>query len=147
MLKALKQEVCQANRELVSQGLVTLTWGNVSGIDRARGLVVIKPSGVPYDELDPSHMVVVDLDGEVVARRLAALQRHADARPAVSRLRNDWRHHAHAQSLRHDVRPGTPRDPLLGNHACRSFSRLRAGQSRPVAPKRSRPTTNATRAG
>jgi L-ribulose-5-phosphate 4-epimerase len=66
MLKALKQEVCRANRELVPQGLVTLTWGNVSGIDRRQGLVVIKPSGVPYDELDPSHMVVVDLDGEVV---------------------------------------------------------------------------------
>ena len=66
MLKALKQEVCRANRELVPQGLVTLTWGNVSGIDRGQGLVVIKPSGVPYDELDPSHMVVVDLDGEVV---------------------------------------------------------------------------------
>ena len=45
---------------------MTLTWGNVSGIDREQGLVVIKPSGVPYDELDPSHMVVVDLDGEVV---------------------------------------------------------------------------------
>ena len=53
MLKALKQEVCRANRELVTQGLVTLTWGNVSGIDRGQGLVVIKPSGVPYDELDP----------------------------------------------------------------------------------------------
>jgi L-ribulose-5-phosphate 4-epimerase len=66
MLKALKQEVCRANRELVPQGLVTLTWGNISGIDRQQGLVVIKPSGVPYDELDPSHMVVVDLDGEVV---------------------------------------------------------------------------------
>ncbi len=66
MLKALKQEVCRANRELVTQGLVTLTWGNVSGIDRKQGLVVIKPSGVPYDELDPSHMVVVDLNGEVV---------------------------------------------------------------------------------
>ncbi len=66
MLKALKKEVCLANRELVSQGLVTLTWGNVSGIDREQGLVVIKPSGVPYEELGPSHMVVVNLDGEVV---------------------------------------------------------------------------------
>lgn len=66
MLKTLKREVCRANRELMTQGLVTLTWGNVSGIDRSQGLVVIKPSGVPYDELDPSHMVVVDLNGEVV---------------------------------------------------------------------------------
>ena len=47
MLKTLKREVCRANRELMTQGLVTLTWGNVSGIDRSQGLVVIKPSGVP----------------------------------------------------------------------------------------------------
>jgi len=66
MLKQLKQRVCEANRELVTTGLVTLTWGNVSGIDRDRGLVVIKPSGVPYAELQPRQMVVVDLSGNVV---------------------------------------------------------------------------------
>jgi L-ribulose-5-phosphate 4-epimerase len=66
MLKALKQRVCKANCELVSTGLVTLTWGNVSGIDRECGLVVIKPSGVPYCDLKPQQMVVVDLDGKVV---------------------------------------------------------------------------------
>jgi len=67
MLDALKRGVCQANRDLVRYGLVTLTWGNVSGIDREQGLVVIKPSGVPYDQLEPKHMVVVDLDGKRVA--------------------------------------------------------------------------------
>jgi L-ribulose-5-phosphate 4-epimerase len=66
MLKALKQQVCEANCQLVSAGLVTLTWGNVSGIDRAEGLVAIKPSGVPYAELKPKHIVVVDLEGRLV---------------------------------------------------------------------------------
>jgi L-ribulose-5-phosphate 4-epimerase len=65
MLEQLKAEVCKANLDLVAHGLVTLTWGNVSGIDRARGLVAIKPSGVPYDEMTPEHMVLVDLDGRV----------------------------------------------------------------------------------
>lgn len=66
MLDALKEAVCEANRELARYGLATLTWGNVSGLDRAAGLVVIKPSGVPYDRIEPAHMVVVDLDGKVV---------------------------------------------------------------------------------
>lgn len=66
MLEALKEIVCEANLELVRQGLVTLTWGNVSGIDRARGLMVIKPSGVPYDRLTQESMVVTDLEGRVV---------------------------------------------------------------------------------
>ncbi len=66
MLKALKKQVCAANRDLVASGLVTLTWGNVSGIDRGQGLLVIKPSGVPYADLEPDCMVVVDLEGRVV---------------------------------------------------------------------------------
>ena len=66
MLEKLKEEVLQANLDLVRQGLVIYTWGNVSGIDRERGLVVIKPSGVSYDVMQASDMVVVDLDGNVV---------------------------------------------------------------------------------
>jgi L-ribulose-5-phosphate 4-epimerase len=66
MLEQLKADVCRANLDLVAHGLVTLTWGNVSGIDRERGLVAIKPSGVPYDVMKPEHMVLVDLDGHVV---------------------------------------------------------------------------------
>jgi L-ribulose-5-phosphate 4-epimerase len=62
MLDALKKAVCQANLELVREGLVIQTWGNASGIDRDRGLVVIKPSGVPYSGMQPTHMVVVALD-------------------------------------------------------------------------------------
>ena len=69
MLEVLKQEVYEANLELPKHGLVVYTWGNVSGIDREKGLVVIKPSGVEYDELKPSDMVVVDLEGNVVEGR------------------------------------------------------------------------------
>ena len=71
MLKELKTEVCQANLDLVAEGLVIQTWGNVSGIDRAKGLVVIKPSGVPYDGMKPEHQVVVSLEtGQVVEGQL-----------------------------------------------------------------------------
>ena len=66
MLEELKKKVCQANLDLVKHGLVIFTWGNVSAIDRSSGLVVIKPSGVSYDNMKPGDMVVVDLDGKVV---------------------------------------------------------------------------------
>ena len=61
MLEELKKQVCEANRQLVAAGLVIQTWGNVSGVDRASGNVVIKPSGVSYDGMRPEHMVVVSL--------------------------------------------------------------------------------------
>ena len=66
MLEALKKLVCEANLLLPEYGLVTFTWGNVSGIDRESGLAVIKPSGVPYEGMTAEDMVVVDLDGNVV---------------------------------------------------------------------------------
>ena len=66
MLEELKEKVYKANLELVEHGLVIFTWGNVSAIDRNKGLVVIKPSGVSYDAMKPSDMVVVDLEGNVV---------------------------------------------------------------------------------
>ena len=66
MLEALKKKVYDANMELPKRGLITYTWGNVSGIDREKGLFVIKPSGVDYDELKPEDMVVMNLDGEKV---------------------------------------------------------------------------------
>ena len=66
MLKKLKNKVCKANLELVKYGLVVFTWGNVSAIDREKGLVVIKPSGLSYDKMKPEDMVVVDLDGNIV---------------------------------------------------------------------------------
>jgi len=62
MLETLRKQVYAANMELPARGLVTYTWGNVSGIDRATGLVVIKPSGVPYEELTPANLVIVNLE-------------------------------------------------------------------------------------
>ncbi len=70
MLESLKQEVFKANLELVSHGLVIFTWGNVSTIDRNLGLVVIKPSGVSYEDMKAEQMVVVDLGGNVVEGNL-----------------------------------------------------------------------------
>ena len=70
MLDELKEKVCAANIELVRHGLVVLTWGNASAIDREQGLVVIKPSGVSYDNMAPGDMAVVDLDGTVVEGEL-----------------------------------------------------------------------------
>ena len=66
MLEALKQAVYEANMELPRRGLVTYTWGNVSGIDRETGYVVIKPSGVDYENLTPDKLVVLDLEGNIV---------------------------------------------------------------------------------
>lgn len=66
MLEKLKQEVLDANLELPKQGLVVYTWGNVSGIDREQGLIVIKPSGVSYDNMTAADMVVIDLNGNIV---------------------------------------------------------------------------------
>ena len=71
MLEKLKAEVCQANLDLVAEGLVIQTWGNASAVDRASGVMVIKPSGVPYAEMKPEHMVCVSLaDGKVVEGKL-----------------------------------------------------------------------------
>ena len=70
MLEELKRKVYEANMELPRRGLVTYTWGNVSGIDRESGLFVIKPSGVEYEELRPEDMVVMDLEGKRVEGEL-----------------------------------------------------------------------------
>ncbi len=70
MLMELKKEVLEANLALVQHGLVIFTWGNVSGIDRKEGLIVIKPSGVSYDNMTVNDMVVVDLEGNIVEGKL-----------------------------------------------------------------------------
>ena len=70
MLEQLKEQVWKANLLLPKYGLVTFTWGNVSGIDREKGLFVIKPSGVPYDKMKPEDMVVIDMEGNKVEGRL-----------------------------------------------------------------------------
>ena len=69
-LKTLREEVLEANLELVRRGLVLFTFGNASGISREKGLVVIKPSGVPFEKLRPENLVVTDLDGKVIEGKL-----------------------------------------------------------------------------
>ena len=69
-LKSLREEVYEANIEIVRQGLVIYTWGNASGLDRSRGIFAIKPSGVPYKRMKPSDLVLVDLDGKIVEGKL-----------------------------------------------------------------------------
>ncbi|SNT36084.1 L-ribulose 5-phosphate 4-epimerase [Granulicella rosea] len=70
LLEQLRKDVLEANLELVKRGLVLYTFGNASGVDREQGLVVIKPSGVDYDDLRPEHMVVTDLHGKIVEGNL-----------------------------------------------------------------------------
>jgi L-ribulose-5-phosphate 4-epimerase len=70
MYEKLRQSVCQANLLLPKYNLVTFTWGNVSGIDRGEGIIIIKPSGVAYEQLTPEKMVVLDLDGETIEGEL-----------------------------------------------------------------------------
>jgi L-ribulose-5-phosphate 4-epimerase len=69
-LKQLREEVLEANLELVRRGLVLYTFGNASGIDREKALVVIKPSGVPYNKMKPEHLVVSNLNGEILEGKL-----------------------------------------------------------------------------
>lgn len=71
MYEALKESVCRANKELLAQKLIIYSWGNVSGIDRAAGLVAIKPSGVSYEMLSPEQIVIVDMEGDVVEGKLS----------------------------------------------------------------------------
>ena len=66
VINAMRKRVCDANQSLPKHGLVKFTWGNVSEVNRELGVIVIKPSGVDYDELTPENMVVTDLDGKVL---------------------------------------------------------------------------------
>ena len=108
---------------------MTLTWGNVSGISEDRRHVVIKPSGVPYDEMRPEHMVVVDLEGNVVEGKLRPSSDTPTHVLLYQHFASDRRHHAHAQPVRDDVRPGPRRNSLLRHDARRPFLRTRAGDA------------------
>ena len=70
LLEKLREEVLEANLELLRHGLVLYTFGNASGIDREQELIVIKPSGVAYDEMKPEHMVITDLEGKIIEGKL-----------------------------------------------------------------------------
>ena len=111
----LRAEVLEANLELVRHGLVVHTFGNASAIDRDTGLVVIKPSGVPYDELTPRRLVVTDLDGPRRRGAVPAVVRPADAPGALPGVPADRRRRAHALAVRHGLGAGrAARVPCLG---------------------------------
>ena len=106
MLKHLKKKVYEANMQLPQYGLVTFTWGNVSGIDRDRGLFVIKPSGVDYDKLKPEDMVVMDLKGNKVEGGSESFLRYQNPSGAVQPFSPDWRNCTHSQSVGHILGSG-----------------------------------------
>ena len=118
MLKDLKEQVLAANLMLPEHDLVTFTWGNVSAIDRSSGLVVIKPSGVPYEEMTAEDMVVVDLDGRVVEGRLKP-----SSDTPTQGLRLDRRHSAYTFTLGNYFRPGRNGHPCDGYDARGLFLR------------------------
>lgn len=91
-LKTLRHQVWQANMDLQRHNLVTFTWGNVSGIDRESGLVVIKPSGVEYSQLSAKNMVVVDLQGQIVEGDLKPSSDTATHLELYRHFPGDWRH-------------------------------------------------------
>ena len=95
MLEELKKEVYEANMLLPHYGLVTFTWGNVSGIDREKGLFVIKPSGVDYEKLTPEDMVVVDLNGNKIEGDLNPSSDTATHVVLYSRKSEAWYIHTH----------------------------------------------------
>ena len=88
MLEELKKKVYEANMELPRRGLITYTWGNVSGIDRDTGYFVIKPSGVDYDKLRPEDMVVMDLEGNRIEGPIIG---HANAFGIVQKISGNRR--------------------------------------------------------
>lgn len=113
MLEELKQQVYEANMELPRRSLVTYTWGNVSGIDREKGLFVIKPSGVEYDELTPDMLVVMDLNGNQVEGDLnpsSDTKTHLELYKAFPR----WRCGAYPQHPRPWHGPGRRDIPAFG---------------------------------
>ena len=123
MLEALKEKVFRANLDLVKHGLVIFTWGNVSAIDRESGLVVIKPSGVSYDEMQADDMVVVDLEGKVVEGKLKPSSDTATHLVLYSNFPEiGGVVHTHSTYATAWAQSGLD-IPNIGTHACRLFLR------------------------
>ena len=118
LLQSLREQVLEANLELVKRGLVLYTFGNASGIDREQGLVVIKPSGVNYEDLRPEHMVITDLDGvrvEGTLRPSSDLDTHTllyRAFPTIGAVV-----HTHSEYATSFAQAGLPIPPLGTTHA------------------------------
>ena len=118
MLEKLKEEVYKANMDLPKYGLVTFTWGNVSGIDREKGLFVIKPSGVEYEKLTPEDMVVVDLEGNKVEGKYNPSSDTPDSCSSVQCFPEDRWNRTYAFLLGYQLGTGRPRNSMLWNHSC-----------------------------
>lgn len=119
MLEELKKAVYEANMDLPRYGLVTFTWGNVSGIDRESGLFVIKPSGVEYDQLTPDDMVVMDLDGNKIEgsyRPSSDTATHLELYRAFPKIGGN---RTYPFLLCDQLGPGRTWDSMLWNDACR----------------------------
>lgn len=123
MLEELKKQVYEANMELPRRGLITYTWGNVSGIDRESGYFVIKPSGVDYEALSPDDMVVMDLEGNKIEGRYKPSSDTATHIELYKKIRRDrWnRTYPFPGSCR--MGAGRKRYPSLWNHTCRLLFR------------------------
>ncbi len=125
-IPALREEVLEANLEIVRRGLVLYTFGNASGFDPAEGLVAIKPSGVPFEKLRPEDMAVTDLDGRIVEARCGPHRTSTRISKSTAFPRRA-RRGAHALDLRHGLRAGAAGDSLPRHDARRLFPRARAG--------------------
>lgn len=130
MLKELKRKVYEANMEVQKQNLIKYTWGNVSGIDRSKGLFVIKPSGVAYEDLTPDMMVVCDLDGNVVEGNLnpssdtqthAVLYKHFDEIGGIVHTHSPWATVWAQAGLDVPVYGTTHADTFYGDIPCARF--------------------------
>jgi hypothetical protein len=122
MLEALKQQVLEANLALPKHNLVTLTWGNVSAVDRERGVLIIKPSGVDYSVMTAEDMVVVSLETEVVEGKKKPSS-DTPASPALSGVPDHWRHCAYPFAPRHHLGAVWPGDSGNRNNSRRLFLR------------------------
>ena len=120
MLDELKQQVYEANMELPAKGLVTYTWGNVSGIDRERGLFVIKPSGVDYEKLTPDMLVVMDLNGEKVEGDLNPSSDTPTHIELYKAFPSRW-NRSYTFSLGDFMGTGRKKHSMLWNNTCRLF--------------------------
>lgn len=123
MLEELKKEVYEANMLLPKYGLVTFTWGNVSGIDRESGLVVIKPSGVDYDKMTADDMVVVDLEGNRVEGNLNPSSDTATHLELYQSVPGYGWYRPYTFPMGNQLGTGRKRNPLLRNHTCRLYVR------------------------
>ena len=135
-LDDLREQVCAANQALVTAGLVTLSFGNASGLDRATGTMIIKPSGVPYDTLRPDDLVAVDLDSGDRGGSIPAFFGHPDASRPLPALRGDRRRRPHPLVVGFGMGPGRPGDPVLRHHPRRPLPR-RPSPSRGHSRRRS----------